>query len=222
MEINVVQKVMKVNDELATDVRNDLAAAGVLALNLMSSPGSGKTTLIEKTLAAIKDTTRVGVIEGDPETSLDAERIARFGVPVTQIETAGGCHLEANLVKRALAGFDLASLDLLIIENVGNLVCPASFDLGESAKVVLVSTTEGHDKPAKYPNMFRKADVIVLNKMDLIPYIDFDFEKFRDYVHKLNPGAALIDMSCTTGEGVEAWLMWIEERLGQESAQAVG
>ena len=219
MEINVVQKVMKVNDELAEDVRSTLANAGVLALNIMSSPGSGKTTLIEKTLASLKDSIRMAVIEGDPETSLDAERIAEHGVPVTQIETAGGCHLEANLVKRALGGFDLPNTDLLIIENVGNLVCPASFDLGENAKVVMVSTTEGHDKPAKYPNMFRKADVIILNKMDLLPHIDFDFEKFRDYVHKLNPGAALIDLSCKTGEGLEAWLMWIDERIAQDAVQ---
>lgn len=219
MEINVVQRVLKVNDELAADVRGRLAEAGVLALNIMSSPGSGKTTLIEKTLEAIGSSIRVGVIEGDPETALDAERIAQYGVPVTQIETAGGCHLEANLVKRALEGFELDNLDLLIIENVGNLVCPASFDLGENAKVVMVSTTEGHDKPAKYPNMFRKADVIILNKMDLLPYVDFNFEKFRNYVHQLNPGAPLIDISCTTGEGLDAWLLWIQERIAQGSVQ---
>lgn len=221
MEINVVQRVLKVNDELAADVRGRLAEAGVLALNIMSSPGSGKTTLIEKTLAAIGSSIRVGVIEGDPETALDAERIAQYGVPVTQIETAGGCHLEANLVKRALEGFELDKLDLLIIENVGNLVCPASFDLGENAKVVMVSTTEGHDKPAKYPNMFRKADVIVLNKMDLLPYVDFNFEKFRNYVHQLNPDAPLIDISCSTGEGLDAWLLWIQERIAQGSVQTL-
>lgn len=222
MEINVVQKVLKVNDELAAEIREQLSVADVIALNMMSSPGSGKTTLIEKTLAALEGKLRVGVIEGDPETSLDAERIAKFGVPVTQIETAGGCHLEANLVKRALGGFDLANLDLLIVENVGNLVCPASFDLGENAKVVMVSTTEGHDKPAKYPNMFRKADVILLNKMDLLPHVDFDFEAFRAYVHALNPDAPLIDLSCKTGEGIDAWLLWIEERIAQESARPVG
>jgi len=221
MKFNVVQKVLKVNDELAGDIRRDLAEAGVLALNIMSSPGSGKTTLIERTLGAIKDSVRIGVIEGDPETSLDAERIASYGVPVTQIETAGGCHLEANLVKRALKDFDLSNLDLLIIENVGNLVCPASFDLGESLKVVMVSTPEGDDKPAKYPNMFRKADVIVLNKMDLIPYVDFDFEKFRNLVHDLNPGAALIDLSCRTGEGLDAWLMWLREETVLFSRHAV-
>jgi len=222
MEINVVQKVLKVNDELAEEVRVELSRAGVVALNMMSSPGSGKTTLIEKTLEAVQDSIRIGVIEGDPETSLDAERIARYNVPVTQIETAGGCHLEANLVKRALTNFNLADLDLLIIENVGNLVCPASFDLGESAKVVMVSTTEGHDKPAKYPNMFRKADVIILNKMDLLPHVDFDFEKFRAFVHQLNPAAPLIDMSCTTGEGIDAWLLWVQEEIAQVTAQQAG
>ena len=221
MKINVVQKLLKVNDEIAEANRADLQEAGLVTFNIMSAPGSGKTTLIEQTISRTQGLLRIGVIEGDTETSIDADRIAKFDVPVTQIETAGGCHLEANLVRRALKGFDLPNLDLLIIENVGNLVCPASFDLGENVKVVMVSTTEGHDKPAKYPNMFRKADVVILNKMDLLPYVAFDFEVFREYIRKLNPDAALIDVSCVTGEGLDAWLLWIEERLAQESARQV-
>ena len=218
MKIDVIQKVLKVNDELAAGVRKQLAEAGLIAFNMMSAPGSGKTTLIEQTIIRMRGSLNIGVIEGDPETCLDAERIARHDVPVTQIETAGGCHLEANLVQRALANFDLPSLDLLIIENVGNLVCPASFDLGENARVVLVSTTEGHDKPAKYPNLFRKADVVVLNKVDLLPYVDFDFGAFRDSVWKLNPHAPVIDVSCKTGEGLDAWCFWIAEAMEKISA----
>jgi len=221
MKINVVQKVLKVNDEIAEANRCDLKNAGLMTFNMMSAPGSGKTTLIEQTILRTRGHLRINVIEGDPETSIDAERIAKHHVPVTQIETAGSCHLEANLVRRALDHFDLNALDLLIIENVGNLVCPASFDLGETVKVVMVSTTEGHDKPAKYPNMFRKADVIVLNKMDLLPYTGFDFDIFRGYVSKLNPEAALIDISCATGEGLDAWLMWIDERIACETARPV-
>ncbi len=219
MKIDVVQRVMKVNDEIADAVRTELRQAGLLTLNIMSAPGSGKTTLIEETIIRSAGMLKIGVIEGDPETSLDAERIARHNVPVTQIETAGGCHLEANLVRRALSNFVLEDLDLLIIENVGNLVCPVGFDLGESARVAMVSTTEGHDKPAKYPSLFRKADVVLLNKMDLLPYVDFDFDQFREYVWKLNADVPIIDMSCKTGEGLEAWFLWIEERLEQESVQ---
>ena len=219
MKINVVQRVMKVNDEIADAVRTELQRAGLLTFNIMSAPGSGKTTLIEETITRRGDVLKIGVIEGDPETSLDAARIARHNVPVTQIETAGGCHLEANLVRRALRNFSLEDLDLLIIENVGNLVCPVGFDLGETARIAMVSTTEGHDKPAKYPSLFRKADVVLLNKIDLLPYVDFDFDQFREYVWKLNPDVPIIDVSCKTGEGLEAWFLWIEEKLELGSAK---
>ncbi|MFP4501926.1 MAG: hydrogenase nickel incorporation protein HypB [Candidatus Hydrogenedentota bacterium] len=212
MEINVVEKVMKVNDALAQQVRQRLDAAGIAAINLISAPGSGKTSLIEAALRR-EDAPHVGVIEGDPDTTLDAERIAACNVPVTQINTAGGCHLEANLVLEALDRFDLAAIELLLIENVGNLVCPVSFDLGERARVAVVSTTEGHDKPAKYPKLFRTADVVVLNKVDLLEHIDFDAERFRSYVEQLKPGMLILDVSCRTGQGIDAWAAWLRQYI---------
>jgi hydrogenase nickel incorporation protein HypB len=202
---------MRVNDELARTVRDRLAAVGVLCMNMISAPGSGKTALLEASLEKLKKGLRVAVIEGDPDTTLDAERIAQHDVPVVQIQTAGGCHLEANLVLNALENFDLDALDLLFIENVGNLVCPVEFDLGENLCVALVSVTEGHDKPAKYPKLFRKADVVVLNKMDLMPYVDFDNVKFREYVDRLNPGVPIIETSCKTGEGIDAWVDFVHK-----------
>jgi len=209
MKIEVVERVMKVNDELAQGVRARLHRAGVACANLMSAPGSGKTTLIEAALRVFKDTLRIGVIEGDPDTTLDAERIAACGAPVVQINTAGGCHLEANLVNQALDKFDLDQLDLLLIENVGNLVCPVGFDLGENRRVAVVSTTEGHDKPAKYPKLFRIANLVVLNKVDLLPYVDFDVTVFREYVEKLQPGVPILEVSCRSGVGVDAWCLWL-------------
>lgn len=209
MEIHVVHKVLKVNDEIAQEVRQRLDAAGVPAINIISAPGSGKTTLIETAIRALKGSLRIGVIEGDPETTRDAERIAELGVPVVQINTAGGCHIEANLVLRALNGFDLDALDLLFIENVGNLVCPVDFDLGECRRVAVVSVPEGHDKPAKYPKLFRKADVLVMNKVDLMPYVDFDEGIFRYDVERLNPSLRLMRVSCRTGEGVQEWVDWL-------------
>ena len=209
MEINVVQKVLKVNDELAQQVRERLRAAGVVAVNLISAPGSGKTTLLETSIPLLRDKLRMGVIEGDPETTRDAERIARHDVPVTQINTAGGCHLEANLVLQALDRFDLDALDILFIENVGNMVCPVGFDLGETRRAALVSVPEGHDKPAKYPKLFRQTDLVILNKIDLAPYMDFDETVFdRDLKH-LNPDVQLLRISCRTGEGLDGWTGWI-------------
>lgn len=213
MEIHVVQKVMKVNDEFAAANRARFEAAGVVVLNLISAPGSGKTTLIERAIEALGESVRIGVLEGDPDTTLDAERIARHGVPVTQIQTAGGCHLEAHLVRRALDNFDLDGLDLLFIENVGNLVCPVEFDLGESGRVAVVSTPEGHDKPAKYPKLFRTADVVVLNKTDLAPHVDFDRARFDGYIAGLNPEVEVISASCRDGAGLERWFAWLRERV---------
>lgn len=209
MEIQVVQKVMKVNDELAAGVREQLRGAGVVAVNMISAPGSGKTSLIEAALRWLAGRLRIGVLEGDPDTTLDAERVAAFGVPVVQIQTAGGCHLEANLVARAIERLPLTDLDLVLIENVGNLVCPVEFDLGESARVAVVSVAEGHDKPAKYPKLFRTTDTVILNKIDLMPYVDFDEEVFTGYVRKLNPHARILRVSCRTGEGVGAWAEWL-------------
>ncbi|MBP8130118.1 MAG: hydrogenase nickel incorporation protein HypB [Candidatus Hydrogenedentes bacterium] len=209
MEIRVVEKVLKVNDELAQAVRDRLRPLDVATVNMISAPGSGKTSLIERAVQALEGARRISVIEGDPDTTLDAERIAAAGAPVVQINTAGGCHLEANLVLRALDQLELAAGGLLVIENVGNLVCPVSFDLGEDRRVAVVSVTEGHDKPAKYPKLFRCADLVVLNKVDLLPHVDFDVARFRAYVEKLQPGVAMMEVSCRTGEGIDAWAAWL-------------
>jgi hydrogenase nickel incorporation protein HypB len=211
MEINVVEKVLKVNDDLAQGVRKRLLDARVGCVNMMSAPGSGKTSLIEAATRAKRPLPRLGVIEGDPDTTLDAERIAACNLSVVQINTAGGCHLEAQLINRALDSFDLEEIELLLIENVGNLVCPVGFDLGESKRVAVVSTTEGADKPAKYPKLFRGADLIILNKTDLLPYVDFDVDTFNAYVNGLQPGVQILNVSCRTGEGIDAWVDWLRE-----------
>lgn len=213
MHVEVVERVLKVNDELAAVARARFDAAGVCAINLISGPGAGKTTLIECALRAFEGAPAIGVIEGDPDTTLDAERIAKAGAPVVQINTAGGCHLEANLVLRALDRLDLGALPLVLIENVGNLVCPVSFDLGERLRVAVVSVTEGHDKPAKYSKLFRTADLIVLNKIDLLPYVDFDEAFFTDSLRRLNPDAPLLRLSCRSGEGVDAWCDWLRAQV---------
>jgi hydrogenase nickel incorporation protein HypB len=210
MQVHVIERVLKANDEFAQLIRSRLEPEGVMALNLISAPGSGKTSLIEAAIRALDKRLRMGVIEGDPDTTRDAERIAALGTPVVQINTAGGCHLEAHLVHRALEDFDLSALDMLIIENVGNLVCPVEFDLGEARRVAVVSVPEGHDKPAKYPKLFRKADLVVLNKIDLLPYVDFDESQFRSDLEKLNPDLLILRVSCRTGEGVADWVGWLQ------------
>jgi hydrogenase nickel incorporation protein HypB len=209
MKVEVVEKVLKVNDELAAVARDRFHAAKVCAINLISGPGAGKTTLIEAALRAFAGSPAIGVIEGDPDTTLDAERIAKLGAPVIQINTAGGCHLEANLVLRAADRLDLDALDLLLIENVGNLVCPVGFDLGERLRVAVVSVTEGHDKPAKYPKLFRTADLVVLNKIDLLPHVDFDEGFFANTLHRLCPEVPVLRVSCRSGEGLDAWCDWL-------------
>lgn len=214
MEVKIVESVMRVNDELAHQVRERLDTLGLMAVNFISGPGAGKTTLIEKTLSLGDKVPKIAVIEGDPDTSLDAERIAKYNVPVVQINTRGGCHLEANLILKALDSLEsehgtLAAMQLIFIENVGNLVCPVSFDVGEKHRVALVSTTEGHDKPAKYPKLFRTADIVLLNKIDLLPYVDFDCTQFEKYVHDINPNVPVLHLSCKTGEGLESWLKWV-------------
>ncbi len=220
MEVQIVQRVLKMNDELAAEVRQLLEAHDVTAVNMMSAPGSGKTSLLERTIQALgeaHDSTplRIGVIEGDPDTSLDAERIQPLGVPVVQINTSGSCHLEANLVKRALASLPLDDLDVVIVENVGNMVCPVSFDLGESARVAVLSVTEGDDKPAKYAGIFRTANAVILNKVDLLPYVDFDLDRFKTFLGRVNDHAPLFMMSCKTGEGLEMWLSWLRGHLAE-------
>ncbi len=217
MEIKVVRRIMEANEQHAEVVRQRLREAGVVALNLISAPGSGKTSLIECAIRELKGKVNIGVIEGDPDTTRDAERIARLDVPVVQINTEGGCHLEATMVLRALDEIDLNALQLLFIENVGNLVCPVVFDLGETHRVAVVSAAEGHDKPAKYPALFRTAQVTVLNKVDLIPYLDFDESQFTADVRRLNPDMPILRVSCRTGEGVVEWVRWLEGLLNKEA-----
>src|SRR5512138_1938698 len=204
VEIDILAK----NNRLAGRNREFLREKGVFALNLVSSPGSGKTTILERTLRDLKGDLRSAVIEGDQQTDNDAQRIAAAGVPVRQINTGAGCHLDAHMVGHAVAHFDLAALDLLFIENVGNLVCPASFDLGEHHKVAVLSVTEGEDKPLKYPHMFRAADIMLLNKVDLLPHVDFDTGRCLDMARRVNPDITVFALSSKTGEGMEAWYGW--------------
>ena len=212
MEIQVMKNILGENDRIAAENQAMFKDKGVYVLNLMGSPGAGKTSVLEKTMEHLKDKLSLAVIEGDLFTSKDAERIDKYGVPVIQINTAGGCHLDAAMVQKAAASLDLAALDLLIVENVGNLVCPAEFAVGEQEKAVVLSVTEGADKPLKYPLMFKEAAVALLNKVDLLPYCDFDMQGARDDITALHPGIEVIELSCTKGDGVEEWCRWLEER----------
>jgi hydrogenase nickel incorporation protein HypB len=207
--ITVEQAVLAKNDRLAERNRAWLAARGITAVNLMSSPGSGKTTLLERTIRALAATRDVSVIEGDQETLLDAERIRAAGCRVVQINTGGGCHLDAEMLSRGLDALDPPERSLLFIENVGNLVCPALFDLGEAGKVVVISVTEGDDKPLKYPHMFAAADVVVVNKIDLLPYVDFDVRACAERARSIQPGIEVISVSAITGAGIDAWYEWL-------------
>jgi hydrogenase nickel incorporation protein HypB len=203
------QRILARNDGLAARNRVWLDERDVLAVNLMSSPGSGKTTLLERTIADLGDELPMAVIEGDQETPLDADRIRATGRPVVQINTGSGCHLDAGMVERALATIDPPSGSLVFIENVGNLVCPALFDLGERARIVIMSVTEGADKPLKYPQMFRGADLILLNKADLLPYVNFDVDDFEAAVGRINAGVEVAVVSATTGDGIGSWYRWL-------------
>lgn len=215
-EIQVVENILNANDQLAEQIRERLDALNVLALNVMASPGAGKTSVIMKTIERLKDKARVGVMEGDV-VMIDVDLIAQLGVPVTLINTGGDCHLDANMVQKALPSLDLTALDLLIIENVGNLICPAAFKLGVHLNVVIASVPEGSDKPYKYPAMFRGADVLLLNKMDLRDYQDFDLDYFRHGVEVLNPGVAFFPVSCRTGDGFDAWITWLHNQIVERS-----
>jgi hydrogenase nickel incorporation protein HypB len=214
--INVGESLLAKNDRLAAGNRKLFNDAGLLTLNLVSSPGSGKTTLLEKTLSDLKEQFSFAVLEGDQQTANDADRIAATGVPVHQINTGAGCHLDAHMVGHGVEKFDLDTTDILMIENVGNLVCPASFDLGEDLKVAVLSTTEGEDKPAKYPQMFRAAEIMIINKIDLLPHLDFDMEKCRDYALQVNPDLTIFELSCRSGEGLDTWYAWLEEALAKK------
>jgi hydrogenase nickel incorporation protein HypB len=207
--ITIERKVLEKNDTIAAQNRQRFAEARLFVINVVSSPGAGKTSLLERTIGALNGRLRLSVIEGDVQTDLDAQRVARYGAPVVQIVTNGGCHLEAKLVQDALDRLDLAQTDLLVIENVGNLVCPANYDLGEAMKVVLLSTTEGDDKPLKYPAMFRNASVLVVNKIDLLPYLPCSLETLIANARQINPGLRVFQVSCATGAGLDEWCAWL-------------
>lgn len=211
--IKVEEDLLAKNNRLALGNRQRLKQHEVLTLNMVSSPGSGKTTLLECTLSALQQRYCFAVLEGDQQTDNDAQRIAATGVPVHQINTGAGCHLDAHMVGHGMEKFDLAALDLLFIENVGNLVCPASFDLGEDHKVALLSVTEGEDKPLKYPHMFRAADILLINKTDLLPYVNFDVELCKEYALRVNPDLVILETSCTVSGGLDSWYQWLETRL---------
>jgi hydrogenase nickel incorporation protein HypB len=208
--VRVERDILAKNDALAADNRASFAARDILALNLVSSPGSGKTTLLVRTLQALKGKLPLAVIEGDQQTDFDAERIRATGIEALQINTGKGCHLDAQMVERAMQQMTLPEGGVLFIENVGNLVCPAAFDLGEAAKVVVLSVTEGEDKPLKYPDMFRAAGLMLLNKCDLLPHLSFDADLAIAYAHRVNPGLRVIRISATSGEGMDAWLDWVK------------
>jgi hydrogenase nickel incorporation protein HypB len=209
LRIPVVRKILEVNDRIANEHRALFRKNNLLVLNLMSSPGAGKTTLLEHTIGHLREKCRIGVIEGDIQTSVDAERIAKSGAVAVQINTDGACHLDANMISEALPAINVEQLDVLFVENVGNLVCPAEFDLGEYHKVMMLSVTEGDDKPEKYPLMFHEASVLLINKTDLLPYVDCDMGKIRKTVLNLNPHIKIFEISCQTQEGLGAWYRWI-------------
>ncbi|MDR0482093.1 MAG: hydrogenase nickel incorporation protein HypB [Cellulomonadaceae bacterium] len=213
--IEVLERIFDENDRKADANRAAFDAAGVTCINVMSSPGAGKTTVLARTLTALKDTVRCGVIEGDIETSIDADRLAGTGATISLLNTGDGfggeCHLDAPMVAHALQRLDLSALDLVFVENVGNLVCPAEFDVGAHRRAMVASVTEGEDKPLKYPVMFRNVEAIVVNKTDLLPYLSFDMDQFLANIKAVNPDAAVFPMSATTGEGVDAWIEWVKQ-----------
>ena len=208
-KVTIAQNILAANDTIAEDIQQMLRARGIYTLNIMSSPGAGKTTLLERTLARLQCRIGVGVIEGDIETTTDAERIEATGAETVQINTRGACHLEAHMIRDALAQMDMSHLQMLFIENIGNLVCPSSWNLGEDLRVVLTSTTEGDDKPAKYPQMFAAAQVMVINKLDLLPYVDYDLVKVKWQALAINPQLRIFELSCRSGEGLDAWCDWL-------------
>ena len=210
--LQIEMDILQQNNPLAQRIRGWFEAKNILALNLVSSPGSGKTTLLERTITALKDEMPVSVIEGDQQTLNDADRIAATGAPVLQVNTGKGCHLDAQMIKRACDELAPADGTVMMIENVGNLVCPAMFDLGEAAKIVIISVTEGDDKPQKYPTMFAAADLCLINKIDLLPYVQFDVDKCEEAARSVNPRLKFVRVSATTGEGMDPWYAWLKGR----------
>lgn len=211
--ITVERKILEKNDSIASEIRKSFSEQKIFAINLVSSPGSGKTSLVERTIANSKNKFRIAVVEGDVQTDLDAKRVDAFGVPVVQIVTNGACHLEAGLVRDALKSLKTKNVDLVIIENVGNLVCPAGYDLGEDLKVVVASTTEGDDKPLKYPAMFRNSSALIINKIDLLPYLNCDITALRNNALSINPKLKIFEISCVSDNGISNWIDWLEEKI---------
>ena len=218
--IRIEEDLLAKNNRLAAGNRSVFKQHGIFALNLVSSPGSGKTSILERTLRDLKEEFGFAVLEGDQQTANDADRIAATGVPVHQINTGAGCHLDAHMVSHGAEHFHLDKLDVLMIENVGNLVCPASFDLGEDHKVAVLSVTEGEDKPLKYPHMFRAADLMLINKIDLLPYLQFDLTRCLSYARQINPDMRIIELSCLSGEGMDEWYGWLRQQITQKRLKA--
>jgi hydrogenase nickel incorporation protein HypB len=215
-EVTIVRNVLEANDRLAGELKAKFAEKKILVLNLMSSPGAGKTTLLEKTLTDLRDEFKMAVIEGDLQTDNDAQRVAATGAQAVQVNTEGGCHLDSGMVLDALKAIDLEGLDILFVENVGNLVCPAEFEVGEDYKVTLLSVAEGDDKPEKYPLMFHISAVMLLNKTDLLPYVDFDMEKAKGHATKLNKDIKVMPISARTGDSMEEWYGWLREKRAEK------
>jgi hydrogenase nickel incorporation protein HypB len=211
--ITIERKILEKNDEIAKQNRELFKEKNIFCINVVSSPGSGKTSLLERTIEVLKSKINIAVIEGDVQTDFDAKRVEKYDVPVVQIVTNGACHLEAKLVSDALSNIELKGIKFLVIENVGNLVCPAGYDLGEDMKVVLLSTTEGDDKPLKYPKMFINASVLVINKIDLLPYVNCNIEELKKNALKINPDLKIFELSCTSGVGIDIWCNWIIEKI---------
>jgi hydrogenase nickel incorporation protein HypB len=211
--IPVVERILSANDRLALENQSRLDAAGVFAINMMASPGSGKTSLIEQTIKGLEGRLRIGMINGDIATSFDADRAQAAGAPAIQVNTGGDCHLDAVMVQWALSQLDLGTLDLVIVENVGNLVCPADFKLGTHKSVLVASIPEGDDKPYKYPGMYRGVNAVIINKIDLLPYVPFRMDFFKKGIEVLNPGVTQFELSCLTGEGLAVWLEWLEGQV---------
>jgi hydrogenase nickel incorporation protein HypB len=213
MEIKIMKNILDRNQNKAEEVRNLLASKRVLMVNIISSPGAGKTTLLERTLGELVKNFRTGVIEGDITTDRDAQRLKKFGIPIVVINTEGGCHLDSHSISKVLGHFDLDNLDVIFVENVGNLICPSQFDLGETFKLAIVSVTEGDDKPEKYPMVFREAKAVILNKIDLMPYTNFNNGNFTADLNKINDRIKRFDVSCTWGDGLNEWFEWISEKI---------
>ena len=221
-KVTIAQNILAANDTIAQEIQRSLAVRGIRTINIMSSPGAGKTTLLERTIERLhgyRGHLGIGVIEGDVETSADAERIEAAGAETVQINTRGACHLEAHMIRDALAETELARIELLFVENIGNLVCPAAWNLGEDTRVVVVSTTEGDDKPAKYPQMFAASEVMIVNKLDLLPYVDYDVEKVKRHALAINPHLRIFEMSCRTGAGLDAWCDWLLNFAAEKNEQ---